>query len=82
MANKIKFNSAGFKQLMNSAGVRGDLERRGQAIADKADQAGDHVVFSEEGPQRARVAVVTADVQAMVAERTSLNLTRSVDAGR
>lgn len=80
MAIKVKINSKGIEALLKSPGVKKDLERRAQAIADRAGPG--HVVESEIGPRRARAAVVTASFEARRREAMNRNLTRAIDAGR
>lgn len=79
---KIKHHPKGYRQLLTAPAVAADLERRAEAIATAANAAGSHVVRSEIGRNRARAAVITADVEAMKAEARNRNLTRAVDAGR
>lgn len=78
----VKHNSKGYAELLKHPNVLADLERRAEAIAATANSEGLHVVRSEIGPNRARAAVITGDIQAMRAEANHHNLTRAVDAGR
>ena len=79
---RIKHHPKAYRQLLNSDGVTGDLDRRANAIADRANSDGEHTVFVEKGRNRARAAVVTTDFKAMRAESRRANLTRAIDAGR
>lgn len=81
MANvKIKLNRRGVIELLKSVEVEADLTRRGDAIAAAAGPG--HRVEIGETPNRARVAVITDTVDAMLSEATSHTLTRAIDAGR
>lgn len=79
---KITHHPKGYQQLLTAPAVAVDLRRRAEAIAAAANGDGLHVVRSETGRTRARAAVVTADIPAMVAEAKRRNLTRAIDAGR
>jgi hypothetical protein len=61
-------------------GVRSDLMRRAEAVAEAAGPGMEADLFIEEG--RARVGVVTATAQAMVSEARDRSLTRAIDAAR
>lgn len=81
MANvTIKLNRKGMRSLLRSQAVLGDLERRAAAIAAAAGPG--HVAEGDIGRNRARAAVITATVEARVAEAKRRNLTRAIDAGR
>lgn len=81
MANvRIRLNRAGIRELLRSPGVQADLAARARRIAAAAGPG--HVVDVEVGPNRARAAVITDSVDAMVAEATRRSLTRAIDAGR
>lgn len=81
MANVvIKLNSAGVRDLLRSAEVRADLERRGGAVVQAAGDG--YEVESKTGSNRARVTVRTATFEARRAEAVEHRLVRSLDAGR
>jgi hypothetical protein len=81
MANvKVKLNRKGVVELLKSAEVANDLDRRAQAIASAAGPG--HRIEESETPNRARVAVITDTFEAMRREATERSLTRAVDAGR
>lgn len=80
MAAKVKLNRRGMAELLKSSGVLADLERRANRIATAAGDG--HVVRAEIGRTRARAVVITATSEAIRAEATERNLTRSFDAGR
>ena len=80
---RVKFHPKGFAKLLNAAGVAADLDRRAAAIAAAANSgASGFETRGETGGNRARAAVVTTSVDAMLAERDELALTRAIDAGR
>jgi hypothetical protein len=88
---KIKLNGAGYAAIRKDPKVMADLERRAKAIADRARAnagGGEFVVHSGNvggnsmRSGRARVAVVTADYDAIRAEARTKALTRALDAGR
>lgn len=80
MPVRIVVNRKGIRELLRSTEVQRDLQRRAESIAAAAGPG--HAVETEVGPNRARAAVVTDSIDAMVAEATSRNLTRALDAGR
>lgn len=80
MPVRIVVNRKGIRELLRSTEVQRDLRRRAESIAAAAGPG--HAVETEVGANRARAAVVTETIDAMVAEATSRNLTRSLDAGR
>jgi len=65
---------------MKSDGVKADLERRARLIAAAAGPG--HRVEVEVGRNRARAAVITDTIPAMIAEGRDRNLSRALDAGR
>lgn len=77
---KIKVNRKGVRELLRSPEVLADLERRAHRIANAAGPG--HRVESQVGANRARVAVITDTIEAMVAEATDRRLTQAIDAGR
>lgn len=82
MATKVRLemNSAGFRALLRSPQVLADVDRRAQAIADRAGPGME--ATSRVGPNRARASVRTATAEAKRAEATDKALTRALDAGR
>lgn len=80
MPVRIVVNRKGIRELLRSTEVQRDLRRRAESIAAAAGPG--HAVETEVGPNRARAAVVTDSIDAMVAEATSRTLTRALDAGR
>lgn len=77
---KVKLNRRGVVELMKSPGVVEDLHRRAQAIAAAAGSG--HRIEEGETPNRARVAVITDTIPAMIREAKRQSLTRAIDAGR
>lgn len=76
----FRVHGDGVRKLLRSDEVRADLERRAQAIADRAGSG--FAAESEVGSNRARAVVYTADFDAMLAEAQQRTLTRAIDAGR
>ena len=79
---RIVHNKKGYAALLKDPGVQADLTRRAEAIAQRANNRGLHVVRSGDGKNRARAAVITADIEGMKAEAHGHNLTGAIDAGR
>ena len=84
MAMVLKLNIPGFVALRNSPEVQADIKARAERIA---AAAGDGFVVSPVTTNmsrsgRARVAVITGDADAMLAEANDQALTRAIDAGR
>lgn len=77
---RIVLNRRGVRELLRSPEIQSDLERRAGNIAQAAGPG--HEVDSEVGPNRARAAVITDTVQAMISEAANRSLTRAIDAGR
>ena len=84
MAMVLKLNIPGFVALRNSPEVQADIKARAERIA---SAAGDGFVvtpvttnMSRSG--RARVAVITGNADAMLAEANDRALTKAIDAGR
>jgi len=77
---RATLNRSGVRELLQSDGVREDLERRADNISAAAGSG--HEVDSDVGPNRARASVRTVTIEAMRAEAESHNLLRAVDAGR
>lgn len=81
MANvRIVLNRRGVRELLRSREIQADLERRAQRIAAAAGPG--HEVTVEQGRNRARAAVRTDTIDAMISEATDHTLTRALDAGR
>lgn len=77
---RIELNSAGVQQVLQSAGVAGDLAARAQRIA---ASAGEGFASSSTTGRRRALAMVWADTAAARrAEATEAALTRAIDAGR
>jgi hypothetical protein len=76
----IKIKNAAIRDLLRSAAVRADLERRAEAIANAAGEGME--VDSDLGNKRARASVRTASVKAVMAESEHRALTKAIDAGR
>lgn len=79
---RIELNEAGIRELLRSQGVRDELLRRAQRIAEAAGGAPDYEADSSLTHHRARATVWTATPEAMRAEATDRALTRAFDAGR
>lgn len=77
---RIEMNRKGVEELLKSAEVQADLERRAKAIAAEAGPGME--VDVRVGKTRARASVRTADFEAIRAEATDKVLTRAIDAGR
>ncbi|KQY58317.1 hypothetical protein ASD11_01225 [Aeromicrobium sp. Root495] len=77
---RIKMNDQGVRDVLRSEGVRADLLRRAQAMADAGGEGME--ASSEVGQIRARATVRTATPDAMRAEAEDRALTRAIDAGR
>lgn len=83
MAVQFKWRLAGFREVRTLPGVRQEVERRAQKIADASGGAvKGYVVRSTAGRNRARAAVITATVEAMASNRKHNTLVRNIDAGR
>lgn len=80
---RARFHYPAFTQMRKSAEVRAALLSAGERIANAAGGAteGFLVVESDSGT-RARVLVITAEPEAMVAEATDRRLTNALGAGR
>lgn len=79
---RLQIYPEGFNQVRKSAEVQAELRRRAEAIAAAAGGGEDFVVVDSPSSTRARVVVITATPQAMLAEATDRALTRAFDAGR
>ena len=77
---RVVLNRAAVRALLRSPEVKADLERRARSISAAAGPGNE--VESEVGINRARAAVVTETVEAMLNEAKNRTLTRALDAGR
>lgn len=77
---RVQLTSQGPRQLRTSSMVVRDLQRRGANIAKAAGPG--HIVETQVGSKRARVAVVTDTFEAMWGEVKRRALTAAIDAGR
>lgn len=76
----FELNRAGIAELLKSAEVAADLRRRAEAVAAAAGTG--HRVEATTTGTRARAAVITDTIPAMVKEATDRNLSRAFDAAR
>jgi hypothetical protein len=76
---RVELNEKGVAELLNSAAVRDDLVRRGEAMA---GAAGDGFEVSTSHTDRVRVTVRAETIDAKRAEAEDRALTRAIDAGR
>ena len=83
---RVEFKSEGFRQVLTSQKVLGELTRRANSIRQAADAAandpGGHEVLTDIGRRRARAAVLTRTPKAMWKEAVHHTLTSSFGAGR
>lgn len=89
---RLVFDPKAVRALLTSPEVTGDLVARGERIAAAAEESsgGLHVLrvngrgskAKRGNVKRSRVAVITADVDAMLGEAKGRTLTRAIDAGR
>ena len=77
---RIKLNLKGFEQLRRSPGVKADLRRRADAIAEACGDG--FVAASGEGKTRSRAAVIAASGRARRANARDNTMLRNLDAGR
>lgn len=77
---RIEMNGKGIRALLQSAGIRADLERRAARIAAAAGEGFTSNGYT--GRNRARAGVVTATSAARRAQAEDKALTRAIDAGR
>jgi hypothetical protein len=80
VADDVKLNRKGMRDLLRSEEVRKDLDRRAARVAAAAGPGMEH--SSTIGRNRALAMVWTETVDAMVAEATDRKLTRAIDAAR
>lgn len=80
---KFVANPKGIRELLRSPQVAADLAVRAQRVAAAAsDSSAKYNVHSEIGRNRARAAVVTGNIEAMVVEAREHRLARAIDAAR
>jgi hypothetical protein len=79
---RVKIISKGAREILRSAKVQAELERRAKAIADAAGGEPDYEVGSRVGANRVRTSVRTATQKAREDESRNKSLTRALDAGR
>jgi len=79
---RVKIISKGAREILRSAKVQAELERRGKAIADAAGGEPDYEVETRVGANRVRTSVRTATQKAREDESRNKALTRALDAGR
>lgn len=77
---KVKVHREAVHQLLNGPEVTGDLQRRGQNIANAAGPG--HEVQTFHGKNRVRITVRTATHAARLAEARTRALTAALGAGR
>lgn len=77
---RIVVNHAAVRELLRSPAVLKNLEERARRIAAQAGEGME--VGTYIGPNRARATVITATVEARLAEARDRALTRAIDAGR
>ena len=83
MAVRFKFKSGGFAAVLNSPGVRGEITRRTNAIAEAAGDGFDgDVIDGSYGGGRPIGIVRTANTSARRAEAKDKKLSKAIDAGR
>lgn len=83
---KVKMNSAGAREVMNSSGVQSDLLARANRIKARADGigSGKYVADVQPGRNRAHAMVKTpsGDLRTMRSQAKHNSLLKSMDAGR
>jgi hypothetical protein len=83
MANvRVKLNSAGIREVLQSDETRADILRRAEAIKAAAGGGDDYEAGAEVVGNRVMGWVVTATDEAKRAEAEDRTLTRALDAGR
>jgi hypothetical protein len=85
MANvKVKINSSGARQLLNSSAVQGELLKRAEKIKASADGmgSGKYAADVRPGKNRAHAMVKTTDFKSMASNAKHNTLLKSLDAGR
>lgn len=79
---RLRFHYEGFDALRKSSEVAGELQQRGEAIANAAGGSPDFEVIVTANSSRARVIVTTASYDGMRAEAEDRVLTNALTAGR
>ena len=80
---RIEFQSAGFKEVLNSPKVEAELLRRAQRIANAAGPGFEASVYRGGfGGGRHVASVRSADRESRLAEAEDKALSRAIDAGR
>lgn len=85
MANvKVKINSSGARQLLNSSAVQGELLKRAEKIKASADGMGSRKYAADVrlGKNRAHAMVKTTDFISMASNAKHNTLLKSLDAGK
>lgn len=80
MAVRIELNRRAIRDLLSAPAVTDDLRNRAQRVASAAGP-GHRVEVSDTG-SRARAAVITETIPAMIREGRDRNLTRAFDTAR
>lgn len=82
---KVKMNSAGAREVLNSAGVQSDLMARASRIKARADSMGSGTYEADVQPGRnrahARVKTPKGDFETMASQAKHNTLLKSLDAG-
>lgn len=85
MANvKVKINSSGARQLLNSTPVQGELLKRAEKIKARADGigSGKYSADVQPGKNRAHAMVKTTDIISKRSNAKHNTLLKSMDAGK
>lgn len=85
MANvKVKINSSGARQLLNSTAVQGELLKRAEKIKARADGmgSGKYTADVQPGKNRAHAMVKTTDFISKKSNAKHNTLLKSMDAGK
>lgn len=77
---KVTLRYEGIGQLLRSKEMAAEMNRRGQAVADRAGDG--FVCETVIGRTRARAMIFPTTVQALLRERKDKVLTRAIDAAR
>lgn len=81
---KVKMNSAGARQILNSGKVQADLLRRAEAVRSRAESmgSGTYAADVQPGKNRAHAMVKTTDAKSCASNAKKNVLLKSLDAGR
>ncbi len=85
MANvKVKINSSGARQLLNSTAVQGELLKRAEKIKARTDGmgSGKYTADVQPGKNRAHAMVKTTDIISKRSNAKHNTLLKSMDAGK